>query len=353
MISKIKTTKAAILVKQRKPLLIDRIEFPEKLLEGQVLVKNFYSGICGSQLGEIDGVKGKDKYLPHLLGHEAVGEVLEIGNRVTKIKKGDNVLLHWMPGRGKSAIGPQFKWKNNKVNAGPITTFSNYSIVSENRITKIKKNLIKQKEILLLGCTTSTAIGATKKLAKFQKNQIVAVSGCGAIGLALIKTLKYLGARNIIAIDLDDKKLKVAKKFGASFLINTKKKDFLKLILNKFSNKIDQFFECTGNIKVISKAFECLNQNGNEVLIGVPPFKKKAQFYTLDINLGKNLIGCKGGNFLPDKDLKDYLKIMNNKNFSAKSLITKEIELRDLNDVFADMRKNKIIGKCIINLNQE
>ena len=73
----------------------------------------------------------------------------------------------------------------------------------------------------------------------------------------------------------------------------------------------------------------------------------------MDINLGKNLIGCKGGNFLPHKDIKNYLKIMNHKNFRAKSLITKEVELRDINDVFADMRKNKIIGKCIINLNQE
>lgn len=171
MINKIKSTKAAILFKQGKPLLIKRIELPEKLLYGQILIKNFYSGVCGSQLGEIDGVKGKDRYLPHLLGHEAVGIVVEVGPGVKKVKKDDNVLLHWMPGTGISSKGPQFKLKNKIINSGPITTFSEYSIISENRLTKINENLEKKKEILLLGCTTSTAIGATKKLRILKKDR--------------------------------------------------------------------------------------------------------------------------------------------------------------------------------------
>ena len=353
MINKIKSTKAAILFKQGKPLLIKRVELPEKLFHGQVLVKNFYSGVCGSQLGEIDGVKGKDRYLPHLLGHEAVGIVLEIGQGVKKVRKNDNVLLHWMPGTGISANGPQLKWNNKKINAGPITTFSEYSIVSENRLTKINENLRKKKEILLLGCTTSTAIGATQKLAKFKKEQTAAISGCGAIGLAIIKTLKYFGAKNIIAIDIDNKKLELAKKFGANIIINSKNKNFVKIIESFLPKKIDQFFECTGNVDVISKGFECLNQSGNEILIGVPHLNRKAKFYTLDINLGKNLVGCKGGNFLPDEDTSNYLKIMKNKKYNAKSLVTNEVNLEDINDVFSDMRKQKILGKCIINLIQE
>ncbi|OUU53604.1 MAG: hypothetical protein CBC25_00045 [Pelagibacteraceae bacterium TMED65] len=352
MISKIKSTKAAILFKQGKPLLIKRIELPEKLLYGQILIKNFYSGVCGSQLGEIDGVKGKDRYLPHLLGHEAVGMVVEVGPGVKKVKKNDNVLLHWMPGTGISSKGPQFKLKNKIINSGPITTFSEYSIISENRLSKINENLKKKKEILLLGCTTSTAIGATQKLANFKKGQTSAVSGCGAIGLTIIKTLKYFGAKNIVAIDIDNKKLNLAKKFGANVIINSRNKNFLNVIKNKFANKIDQFFECTGNVDVISRGFESLNQSGNEILIGVPHFNKKARFYTLDINLGKNLVGCKGGNFLPEKDIFNYLQVMNNKKFNAKSLITNEIELDDINDVFSDMRKQKVIGKCIINLTQ-
>ena len=137
------------------------------------------------------------------------------------------------------------------------------------------------------------------------------------------------------------------------FVLIAEKKKILDTIVSKFPSKIDKFFECTGSVDVISDAFECLNQMGSEILIGVPQFKKKAKFYTLDINLGKKLVGCKGGNFQPSEDLFKYLRLMEDKKFHIKELITREVKLNDLNDVFSDMKKNKIIGKCIINFNQE
>ena len=87
--------KAAVLFKQKKPLKILRLNMPSVLQRGQLLVKIFYSGICGSQIGEIDGVKGNDKYLPHLLGHEGSGKIIKVGPGVQKFKKGDEVILHW------------------------------------------------------------------------------------------------------------------------------------------------------------------------------------------------------------------------------------------------------------------
>ena len=89
----IRSTKAAILVEQKKPLVIDEIELPGSLDVGQVLVKVHFSGICGSQLGEIDGAKGEDKFLPHLLGHEGSGTVLETGPGVRHVEAGDKVVL--------------------------------------------------------------------------------------------------------------------------------------------------------------------------------------------------------------------------------------------------------------------
>ena len=110
----IKKTKAAILVKQKKPLVIDTIILPKKLKAGQVLVELIYSGICGSQLGEIEGVKGPDKFLPHLLGHEGIASVLEVGPGVKKVRKNDRVLLHWMPSSGINSQNPNYFWKNKK-----------------------------------------------------------------------------------------------------------------------------------------------------------------------------------------------------------------------------------------------
>ncbi len=159
----IKKTKAAILFKQKSNLKIENIELPKYLEYGQILVKMIYSGICASQLGEIQAIKGKDKFLPHLLGHEGIGQVINKGPGVKKVIKGDIVLLHWMPSNGINSNPPKYKWKKKTINAGFVTTFNEHGIVSENRITKIPKKKDKFLDYLLLGCTASTAIGSVKK----------------------------------------------------------------------------------------------------------------------------------------------------------------------------------------------
>ena len=110
-----KYMKAAFLVEQKTPLVIDEVGLPSKLDFGQVFVKIQYSGICGSQLGEIEGVKGKDAYLPHLLGHEGSGTVLQIGPGVKRIKPKDKVILHWRKSLGIESDLPLYNWKNRKL----------------------------------------------------------------------------------------------------------------------------------------------------------------------------------------------------------------------------------------------
>ena len=102
--------KAAILVEQNQPLIIDDIDLPSQLAPGQVLVKIHASGICGSQLGEIAGIKGQDKYLPHLMGHEGCGTILEIGPGVKYLKENDLVVLHWRKGKGIESIWDTSKY---------------------------------------------------------------------------------------------------------------------------------------------------------------------------------------------------------------------------------------------------
>src|SRR2546426_4088147 len=127
-------TRAAILVENNKPLVVDEIELPV-LGVGQVLVKIGVSGICGAQLGEIAAVKGPDKFLPHLLGHEGGGIVEEVGPGVTHVKPGDRVCLHWRKGTGIHAQPAKYNWRGKTVNSGWVTTFSDHSVVSENRVT--------------------------------------------------------------------------------------------------------------------------------------------------------------------------------------------------------------------------
>src|SRR6201988_1741227 len=113
---RVKAAKAEILTESRKPLVVDEIVFPEELNVGQVLVKVLYSTICGAQINEIAAAKGPDKFLPHLLGHEASARVLEIGPGVTTVKPGDTVVLHWRPSAGIQSPTPAYKWRGAKLN---------------------------------------------------------------------------------------------------------------------------------------------------------------------------------------------------------------------------------------------
>src|ERR1700675_4167037 len=97
MLMQVRTTKAAILERSRAPLVVDDIELPGTLDVGQVLVRVLYTSICGAQINEIAAAKGPDRFLPHLLGHEASAEVIEIGLGVSTVKPGDTVVLHWRP----------------------------------------------------------------------------------------------------------------------------------------------------------------------------------------------------------------------------------------------------------------
>jgi len=157
--------KSAILVESKQPLVIANIELPDKLQFGQVLVKVYYSGICGAQINEIDALKGPDKFLPHLLGHEGSGIVEEIGEGVKTVKPGDHVVLHWRQSSGIQSSTAKYSWNGKKVNAGWVTTFNEKAIVSENRLTTISKNA-DLKTAALYGCAITSGFGAVNNDAK-------------------------------------------------------------------------------------------------------------------------------------------------------------------------------------------
>src|SRR5882724_3011310 len=218
-------TAAAILVEQRKPLIVDEVEVPA-LGYGQVLVDISVSRICGSQIGEIDGVKGPDRFLPHLLGHEGGGAVLEVGPCVKHVKPGDRVVLHWRPGRGIEAPPPVYNWNDKKASAGFLTTFNRYAVVSENRLTAVPADT--DYEICsLLADTLTTGFGVINNDARVRIGESVVIIGCGGIGLGVVLGAKLAGAHPIIAVDIQDHKLKKAAAFGATHGINSATADFV------------------------------------------------------------------------------------------------------------------------------
>jgi len=339
---------AAILVEQKKPLVLDKVSLPEELHYGQVLVKVHYSGICGSQIGEINGVKGEDKYLPHLLGHEGSGEVVAVGNGVTHVKPSDHVVMHWMPGSGIESKPPVYSWKGKLLNAGWVTTFNEYAIVSENRLTIIPKDF-DLKIAALFGCAVTTGLGVINNKAQLQIGQSVLILGAGGVGLNIIQGAAMVSAHPIIAVDLYDAKLDVAKKLGATHIINTKMQNVTDAVHKIVGdNGIDVVVDNTGNPQVIEEGYRLTSSKGRMILVGVLPKDKKVSLNTLALHFGKTLSGTKGGECRPDLDIPRYIRLCQAGKLKLSEFITDRIPLTEINEAIERMRRGEVIGRCLI-----
>lgn len=340
---------AAILVEQNNPLVIDEISFEDVLDVGQVLIKLDYSGICGSQLGEISGVKGYDPYLPHLLGHEGSGVVVETGPGVKTVKAGDMVVLHWKKGLGIESAPPKYKWKSKIINAGHVTTFNSAAVVSENRVTKIPFNT-DLRVAALMGCAITTGFGVITNDAKLKIGENIIVFGAGGVGLNIVQGAKLAGANKIIAIDQWDNRLELAKDFGATSTINISNVKNFDLSLSEAisGSQIQIAVDNTGNPSIIKKAYELVSKDGKVILVGVPKKGDETSIYTLPMHFGKRFIGSEGGGTIPSCDIPKYMDMVKSQKLEYQKLISSVHDLTDINKVILGMRDGTEAGRALI-----
>jgi S-(hydroxymethyl)glutathione dehydrogenase / alcohol dehydrogenase len=344
----VRTTKAAILAQSRQPLVVDEIALPDALGVGQVLAKVLYSTICGAQLNEIAAAKGPDKFLPHLLGHEASARVLEIGPGVTTVKAGDTVVLHWRPSRGIQCQPPAYTWRGAKLNAGWVTTFNDYAVISENRMTVIAPDY-DLRSAPLLGCAVTTAAGVINNDAKVKIGESVVVFGVGGVGLNVVQFAQLAGAYPIVAIDLIDAKLAMAKERGATHCINSSGAGDLEAEIRKIVGPQgpDKVIETTGVKSVIELAYNLTHADGTCVLVGVP--NEKVTIYTLPIHFNKVLTGSHGGEALPQVDIPRLIRLNRAGRLSFEGIITHEFTLDQINDAF-DLVRSGAAGRVVLNV---
>ena len=342
-------TKAAILTCQNRPLTVDLIDLPSDLEIGQILVEVIYSGICGSQIGEINGVKGDDKYLPHLLGHEGFAKVLAIGAGVTVAKPGDTVVLHWRKGIGIQSETPKYKWRDRTVNAGWVTTFNQFCVVSENRCTVVPADT-DPRTAPLFGCAITTGFGAIVNDAKAKIGDSIVIFGAGGVGLNIIQAAKLTSCYPIIAVDLYQSRLKLAYQAGATHTIDSSIHDAfesIKEILN--GDEVDIFIDNTGSPSIVEKGYEICGSHGKLILVGVPHYSSKISINTLALHFGRNILGSHGGDSNPSVDIRKYLKLVNQKLIDLSPLVTNEYGLDDINLAIEAMSSGSTAGRIIIN----
>lgn len=343
-----KTTRAAILVEQKQPLVIDEIALPETLDVGQVLVKLHATGICGSQLGEIDGAKGEDRFLPHLLGHEASGTVLGIGAGVRQVKPGDKVVLHWRKGPGIESPVPNYSWQGRKVNAGWVTTFNAHAVVAENRVTRIPDDS-DMDVAALFGCAVTTGFGVVQNNAQVRIGETVVVFGAGGVGLNIVQAAALVSAHPIIAVDLYDNRLALAKTMGATHVINARNEDAkarIRAILGGAT--LDHFIDNTGQPAIIQMGYEMTGPRGRVTLVGVPRKGNDITIYSLPLHFGKVLSGSHGGEAIPDQDIPRYHALFKAGRIRLRELITDFYSLDDINTAIQKMRDGSLAGRCLV-----
>lgn len=342
--------KAAVLVKLHAPLEVAELELPETLSFGQVLVKVHFSGICGAQINEIEGAKGPDKFLPHLLGHEGSATVLEIGAGVRTVKKGDRVVMHWRQSNGIQSAPPSYSWDGSKVNAGWVTTFNNYAIVSENRLTTVPADF-DLRLAPLFGCAVTTAMGVVNNNAQIKIGQSVVVFGVGGVGLNIVQAAAMVSAHPIVGIDLVDSKLAMAKRFGATHCINSAKIGDLAGEIGKIvgTGGADAVVDTSGNARVIEQAYELTHANGKTILVGVPKKGDNISIYSLPLHFKKVLTGSHGGDAEPHLDIPRYIRLIHAGKLDLNGLVTHEFNLDQINEAIRMVRSGEA-GRVLVTM---
>jgi len=340
-------TQAALLVQTGRPLVLADIETPA-LKPGQVLVEIAYSGACGTQVMEWRGDKGEDKWVPHCLGHEGTGTVLEVGSAVTKVKVGDKVVLSWIKGTGIEAGGAVYDWDGKKVNAGGVTTFQRHSVVSENRLTLLPPDMPMDVAVLL-GCAAPTGMGAVYNVLKVQPGDAVAVFGTGGIGINALMAAALAGAMPVIGIDPNPTRRALAQIYGATHVIDASG-DVLAEIKKIVPQGVDLAVESSGIPAVMEQAINSTRQQGGRaVVIGNAKHGATLPLNPGVFNQGKSLLGTWGGDSVPDRDYGRYGRLLSSGRFPVRDLLSKPYSLAQADQALQDLAAGKV-GRPLIDM---
>jgi S-(hydroxymethyl)glutathione dehydrogenase / alcohol dehydrogenase len=339
--------KAAVLYCVNQPLEICDLEIPP-LDFGQVLVKILFSGVCRSQLMEVSGGRGNDPWIPHLLGHEGSGIVVAVGKGVVKVKPDDEVILSWIKGKGLDAPGAQYKNDDQIINSGRVTTFCNYSVVSESRVVKKPKNLPFD-EAVLFGCALPTGAGMVLNEINPSVKDSVIVLGLGGIGFSALMALKALGVMNLIAVDISEEKLETAKKFGADHAVNSASDGFLDKIKELTSGGADYCIESAGWVSTIELGFSLVKKSGGKLIFAShPPEGETIRLVPHELIAGKQIAGSWGGATQSDRDIPRMFDLFHSAKIPLDSLLTKRYKLDQINEALHDLESGRVFRPLIV-----
>lgn len=353
-----------------KPLAIEQVAL-DPPGPGEVLVKIAAAGLCHSDLSVING--DRPRPTPMVLGHEAAGTVEALGPGVGDLAVGDHVVMVFVPScghclpcaEGRPALcepgaaantagvllsgARRLRRDGSPVNHHlGVSAFAEYATVSRHSIIKIDRDLPFE-EAALFGCAVLTGVGAVVNTAKVAPGSTVAVIGLGGVGLSSVLGAVASGASRVLAIDLSDEKLGLARQLGATETFNAGVSTCVEDVRSTTASGVDFAFEMAGSVKAMELAYRITRRGGMTVTAGLPP--PHASFLLPQVNLVAEERTVKGsyiGTCVPVRDVPRYIALYRQGRLPVDRLMSGRLPLEEINVGFDRLREGKAVRQIVI-----
>jgi Zn-dependent alcohol dehydrogenase len=353
-----------------KPLVIEELELGEPK-SGEILVKIHAAGLCHSDLSVIDG--NRPRQVPMVLGHEAAGEVVELGHDVKDLEIGDHVVFSFVPVCGhcmpcmtaRPALcengvaannqgtllggGTRLKGKQKEdiYHHMGVSGFAEYTIASRNSVVKVDKTL-PYEVAALFGCAIMTGVGAVINTARLMMGQTVLITGMGGVGFAALLGALAGGASKIIVADVNKEKLAQAMALGADHSIDTSEANALEQVKDLTRGGVDIGLEFAGVIPALEFTYNATARGGKTVTAGLPHPSKKMEFAPVKLVAEeRTLQGSYLGSCIPARDIPAYIKLYQAGRLPVDKLMTHKLKLNDINEAFERLADGKAIRQIV------
>jgi alcohol dehydrogenase len=353
-----------------KPLKIEEIELDEPGM-GEVLVKMTAAGLCHSDLSVITGVRPRP--VPMALGHEASATVMKVGDGVVNLKPGDRVVLVFVPScgncmpcmEGRPALcepGAEANGKGTLLSGARrlhlgqqavnhhvgVSAFAEHAVVSQRSCVKVEQD-IDPVESALFGCAVLTGVGAVVNTAKVQPGQTVAVIGLGGVGMCSLLGAVASGAVEVIAVDLNDDKLKAAKELGATFTVNARDPDAAAKVREYTKGGVDFAFEMAGVTPAMELAYRITKRGGTTVTASL--FHPQHTWPIQQVSLVAEERTVKGsyiGSCIPSRDIPRYIGLYLRGKLPINKLLGERLKLDDINRGFDKLNAGESMRDLVV-----
>ena len=363
-------TRAAVVYETHQPVVIEDIQV-DPPGPGEVLIELAASGICHSDLSVVKGIQVHP--LPEVIGHEGAGVVQEVGANVTNVKPGDRVMLSFVSTCGRCSYCASgrptlcavhftgsrstlfdgtcrfHKGKRRIHHMSRLGTMTQYTVVSENSVIPVDDD-IPLRTAALLGCGVTTGMGAVLRTARVEAGSHVAVIGTGGIGFNVVQGAALVGAQKIIVVDVVERKLKLARQFGATHMVDASRQDAVKAVKELTGGEgVHYAFEAVGNPQTMAQAFHMLRMGGTAVVIGIAHPDAMVSLPAALFPYGeRRIVGSFFGSAQTHVDMPRFLGLYREGKLKLDELVTQTYTLDRVNEAFADMEAGRNIRGLIL-----